>query len=88
MTKAVDGELSEGFMSIGGVILPHIKYWDRLGELLIGNTMTAIAFLPALLGLSAIAILAVAATPVYCYVQTVTYVIGLLDCLLLMEMSV
>ena len=72
MIKAIDGELlDEGLMSIGGTVLPHIKHWDRLGELFIGKTVTAIALLPALLGVSALAILAVVAAPVYCYVQTV-----------------
>lgn len=60
MIKTVDEELlEEGLMSIGDVVLPHIQHWDRLVTLLRDRTVAVASILPALLGVSALAILAV-----------------------------
>ncbi|KAG8214236.1 hypothetical protein J3R82DRAFT_11044 [Butyriboletus roseoflavus] len=67
MIKAVDEELSEeGLMSIGDAVLPHIQHWDRLVTLLCDRAVAVVTILPALLGVSALAILAVVVlTPIY-----------------------
>lgn len=67
MIKSVDEELSEeGLMSVGDAVLPHIEHWNRLVTLLSNQAVGAITILPALLGVSALAILAVIlVTPIY-----------------------
>ncbi|KAN0091569.1 hypothetical protein V8E55_005135 [Tylopilus felleus] len=67
--KAVEGELSkDSLMSIGDV-LPHIQHWNRLGKMLRDKTVK-VASIPPLLGVSALAILAlVVAAPIYASVR-------------------
>ena len=79
MIKSVDQEMSEeGLMSIGDAVLPHIKHWDRLGDLVRTQTVAAISVLPALIGVPLLAVLAVAlVAPVYLSVRTIKCVIGL-----------
>ena len=76
MIKAVDGELSEeGFLSIGDIVLPHIRHWNRLVTLLRSRAVGVITILPALLGISVLAILAVAVvTPIYLSSKLYEYV--------------
>jgi len=71
MIKAIDEELSEeGLMSIGDAVLPHIQHWNRLLTLLRDQAVWAVTILPALLGVSTLAILAVVLlTPVYLSVR-------------------
>ena len=71
MIKAVDEELSEdGLMSIGEAVLPHIRHWNRLVTIIRDRTVAVVTILPALLGVSALAILAVITlTPIYLSVQ-------------------
>jgi len=71
MIKAINEELSEeGLMSIGDAVLPHIQHWNRLLTLLCDQAVWAVIILPALLGVSALAILAVVLlTPVYLSVR-------------------
>ena len=76
MIKAVDGELSEqGLLSIGDAVLPHIRHWNRLVTLLRNQAVGVITILPALLGISVLAILAVAVvTPIYLSSKLYEYV--------------
>ncbi|KAF8554223.1 hypothetical protein OG21DRAFT_1115422 [Imleria badia] len=73
MIKAVDEELSEeGLMSIGDAVLPHIEHWDRLVTMVSHRAVGAITILPALLGVSTLAILAVIVIPPI-YVSALVY---------------
>lgn len=76
MIKAVDEELSEeGLMSIGDAVLPHIHHWDRLVTLLRDKAVAVVTVLPALLGVSVLAVLAVVVVaPVYLSVRAYEYV--------------
>lgn len=71
MIKAVDEELSEeGLMSIGDAVLPYIQHWDRLVTLLRDRTVAVVTILPAVLGVSALAVLAVVVlAPIYLSVR-------------------
>lgn len=71
MIKAVDEELSEeGLMSIGDAVLPHIRHWNRLVTLLRDRSVAIVTILPALLGVSALAVLAVVVfAPIYLSVR-------------------
>ena len=71
MIKAVDEELlEEALMSIGEAVLPHIQHWDRLVTMLRDQALAVVTVLPAILGVSAAAILAVIVlTPIYLSVR-------------------
>ncbi|KAH0828166.1 hypothetical protein J3R83DRAFT_3867 [Lanmaoa asiatica] len=71
MIKAVDEELSEeGLMSIGDAVLPHIQHWNRLVTLLRDRAVAVVTILPAVLGVSVLAILAVVVfAPIYLSVR-------------------
>lgn len=71
MIKAVDEELSEeGLMSVGDAVLPHIRHWNRLVTLLRDRAVAVVTILPALLGVSTLAVLAVlVVAPIYLSVR-------------------
>ncbi|KAG9309255.1 hypothetical protein JVU11DRAFT_10738 [Chiua virens] len=79
MIKAVDEELSEeGLMPVGDAVLPHIRHWNRLVTLVRDRTVAVVSFLPALLGVSTLAVLAVVVfAPVYVSVRVYECVLHL-----------
>jgi len=57
-------------MSTGDAVPPHIQHWNRLLTLLCDQAVWAVTILPALLGVSTLAILTVVLlTPVYLSIQ-------------------
>ena len=58
--KVVDEEPSEeGLISIGDVVLPHIRLWHRFVMLLRNSAVTVVIILPLLLGVLVLAILGI-----------------------------
>ena len=71
MIKTVDEEPpEEGIVPIDVTVLPHIQHWNLLVIMLLDQSLTVVTVLPAVLGVSAVAILAVVAlTPIYLSVR-------------------